>query len=862
MQTVMAISPHSTPQMTAASPTRELLKRAGAGLVGMPGTCGYLALLAVLAGLANLPAGAPLATAREVATRPLGELPGSPVTAVASLGWAASPAAYLVVVVALVVWGRLGERRLGLFRWLGLLVIGQVATLWLALAVAALARPVLPDWSVTVESARVGGPSLGALVVGMAATSRLTPLWRRRIRLGTLAGLGTMALFDGRGLSLPLGIAALLGLLAGRLLRSAPSPAAPGGAAHPGRLRNPLGSIHEARVLVATLVAALGVGSMLSSLLGYGTGPFAPLGLFAIPVRREVLTDWDGSCPADLTPRDCALVDLLADPHPGTVLLSWLPAVLFLVLAIGLRRGRRLAWQLTLLSLLGVGALAVLVFAVPMWGATRDVVVDSEGGGGSDLWAAVLPSLAPLVGAAVLWSARGLFPVRLPHEVTRRLLGTTLAALSGGFAAYLALGLLTGDGWLPVATPAGLVHDAPLRLLPAEWLFGDVATHLPVAPLPRLLYAAVGPATWLVILAALWRSLRRSRTPTPAADRARALLREHGGPSLAWMGLWEGNTHWFSADGTAYVPYRVIGQVALTTGDPVGPTAHRERHLTEFLDFAERAGLTVAFYSASTDLAERTAARGWQQVQIAEETILDLATLTFTGKKFQDVRTALNQAAKHQVTTRWTTWRSASSDERAQIREISEAWVGEQHLPEMGFTLGGVEELDDPDVRLLLAIDSEDRVHGVASWLPMCGAGQIEGWTLDFMRRRTDGFRSTMELLIGQAARDLHGEGFRWLSLSGAPLADADPGVVDDAERQLVERLLDQLGARLEPVYGFRSLLRFKAKFQPSYRPMHLVYPDAASLPAIGTAVARAYVPEASLGTVWQVAAALRRARG
>ncbi|KJK45158.1 hypothetical protein UK23_26875, partial [Lentzea aerocolonigenes] len=43
--------------------------------------------------------------------------------------------------------------------------------------------------------------------------------------------------------------------------------------------------------------------------------------------------------------------------------------------------------------------------------------------------------------------------------------------------------------------------------------------------------------------------------------------------------------------------------------------------------------------------------------------------------------------------------------------------------------------------------------------------------------------------------------------------------------------------------YGFRSLFAFKAKFQPSYRPMFMAYPDSAALPRIANAVSRAYLP-------------------
>jgi phosphatidylglycerol lysyltransferase len=58
-----------------------------------------------------------------------------------------------------------------------------------------------------------------------------------------------------------------------------------------------------------------------------------------------------------------------------------------------------------------------------------------------------------------------------------------------------------------------------------------------------------------------------------------------------------------------------------------------------------------------------------------------------------------------------------------------------------------------------------------------------------------------------------------------------------------LQRLIDMSGQALEPVYGFRSLLAFKAKFQPEYRPLYMAYPDPAALPAIATAIGRAYLP-------------------
>ncbi|MBV8931270.1 MAG: DUF2156 domain-containing protein, partial [Kutzneria sp.] len=97
-----------------------------------------------------------------------------------------------------------------------------------------------------------------------------------------------------------------------------------------------------------------------------------------------------------------------------------------------------------------------------------------------------------------------------------------------------------------------------------------------------------------------------------------------------------------------------------------------------------------------------------------------------------------------------------------------------------------------------------------------------------------------MEFLIASAAQSLKQEGAEFLSLSGAPLARLDRGEQVTA----LQRILDVTGKALEPVYGFRSLLSFKAKFQPEYRPLYMAYPDSSTLPVIGNAIGRAYLPE------------------
>jgi lysylphosphatidylglycerol synthetase-like protein (DUF2156 family) len=161
-------------------------------------------------------------------------------------------------------------------------------------------------------------------------------------------------------------------------------------------------------------------------------------------------------------------------------------------------------------------------------------------------------------------------------------------------------------------------------------------------------------------------------------------------------------------------------------------------------------------------------------------------------------------------------------------------------MPEMRFTLGGLDELADDRVRCVIAVDADRVVHAVTSWLPVHRDGDVIGWTLDVMRRRSTSGNGIMDFLIAAAALMFRDEGAEFASLSAAPLAR----LAGNPPLTGLERLLDRVGRTLEPVYGFRSLLAYKLKFQPVCRPLYMLYPATSALPAIGVAVTRAYLPD------------------
>lgn len=777
------------------------------------------------------------------------------------LFWAGSLGGYLVGGLLLLLVGQGIERRMGSWRYLVAIVVTQLVGALSAVSFGLLISATMSDWSRVLRGdSHVG---IMALIGGvmMAGTAFMPVLWRRRVRLGLLAFVLVTVLYGGSpGSVMALG-SVLAGLLVGPLLQGR----------WPHRIRL-LISRREGRVLVAVVLAATAIGPVLAALSPGAVGPLAVLRYLSTNVIAADPVTLAGLCSNPAEVNECAAAQLQQRAGISAIFTAILPSILLLVLADGLRRGRRFAWWGALVVQGGITALTIVYIlgvVIPAWVPHSGIL---EGLGDYDFTsyrqarAVVLPLLVPAGTFVMLLATRKLFQVQAPPRTYLRL-GRRILTLGAGIsAAYLLLGWVLRAGFSPVPGPWELLDSMPDRFLPVVYALGLNPDFIPHSAPAVMLYEGTGIVFWMIV--SIW-LLGSFLQPGHAGhgtdrDRARELLRSGQGGHLSWMSTWDGNSYWFAPEGSGFVAYRVIAGVALTSGDPVAPEAEFDATVRGFIAHCAANGWTPCFYSVTGRVLEATAGQQWSHVRVAEETVLPLGSLAFAGKRFQDIRTALNKAEKAGVRAHWSSYSELQLVARQQIHAISEEWVAEQEMPEMGFTLGGLAELDDPEVRLLLAIDAEGAIQGVTSWLPVYCDGEVSGWTLDFMRRRRDGFRPVMEFLIASAALGFQAQGYAFASLSGAPLAAVgtdEVGTPEPGRDAITQRLLDWIGSTLEPVYGFRSLLAFKAKFAPEYVPLYMLYPDAAALPAIGGAVTRAYLGEVSVGQGLGVVRTLLRRR-
>lgn len=763
-------------------------------------------------------------------------------TPLSSAFWSSGSSGYLIATALAVTILAAAERKMGSFRAAGTMLACQAAGMLAAIGVIKAAALVTEPWLGGLAGETMCGPLPGLIGTGFALSSTLTVLWRRRLRLLLTVAVTISALYVGHLGQVAQACAAFAGLVAGVVLRGRTRPWA--------GLRD---SPHEVRTLVGMLVALSAVGGLLTALVSKPEGPMALFSfVFASPAPDP--KDIAEACLHGHLPDICRglLEQRLYAKWPG-VLVQAGPALVLLLSADGLRRGRRLAWWLATLinvTVLGVSIWVTYTFAADAWrqlGGVADKIrvftFAAEG------------MLIPVVTLIVLLATRRRFDQTADRSAVRRLTVTLAAAMGLACGLFLVLGYLLRDHFSPRPGFTGLLQDLPLRFISGR-LFST--WFLPADLAGRLVYEWVFLGFWLAVFVALTAFFLHTSTYRQAGDaeRARKLLMR-GGSTLSYMTTWPGNQYWFSSDGQAAVAYRAIAGVAVTLGGPYGDPAAIDGAITEFAAFCEHRGLTPCLYGVNPRARAVTERLGWKSVQVAEDTLLPLVNLEFRGKKWQDVRTALNKAAKEDITAQWWSFPEAPLSIVGQVHRISAKWMAGKGLPEMGFTLGGLDALNDPSVRCLIAVDKARNVHGVTSWLPVYAGGEVVGWTLDFMRRNTDPgtFRGVMEFLIASALLTFQQEGARFASLSGAPLARRDRGEPPAGP----QRMLDCIGKVMEPVYGFQSLLHFKAKFQPDYQPLYLAYPDPAALCSIATAIGRAYLPHLTSRQALRMLARLRQ---
>lgn len=753
----------------------------------------------------------------------------------ASRIWCADLTGYLVTTVLFLLLCAPAERILGSRRTASIFLCALLSTTALTVIIAIISTRFGIRGMAGLSTASAVGPLTGAFGVFLAATYLLSPMWRRRIRTLVIVTLSTLVLYSGQLQDMTRLIAAFIGLVAGPLLLKGLA------SAGSGRTPSSPNEPQESRFLAAIVVVAVAAGPFIMPITRAVSSPGSRLlSLWMAPSSTRAVVHH--LCRSVVAGTCNPIFTYVPARHFGAEVRMILPVLIACVLAAGLWRGYHSAY---------VGALAFYLLLAA--GGTFASL--SQAPGSSGRWGGrfepsrsigyLLVDLIPAGVALLIFLMRHHFTVRSPLATYRRLWQVTIGALVITSSAYLVGGFLMRSHFDRAVGFVDLVRNLPSRFLPPTYLGLIRPRFRPVPGAAGELSDWTGVAFWIVVLVVLVATFRRGGVLEHCSDpnKIRQLLREHGGSTLAYMSTWEGHDHWVSPDGRNVIAYRVVSGVAIATGEPLGDPARKAVALREFTQFCGENGWAPCLFCISEDFLPIIEAQHWQALKVANDVVIPLASFSLSGRRMQDARTAINRARRDGISAEWIDFHDAPESLVQQIELMSRNFAAARGTPQLSFTIGGVSELLDAETRALVAIDSLGVVHGVVSWIPVFKAGEIMGWTLDFMRRSPDGMKGVMDYLIASSALSFQEEGFELMSLSGVPL----PPEMLEGSRSIVDATLKRAGSRLDRVFRFESLLEFKGKYRPRYDPLFVAYRDGMDLPRIAYAIGRAYLPKVSL---------------
>ncbi|WP_254897781.1 phosphatidylglycerol lysyltransferase domain-containing protein [Kitasatospora sp. NA04385] len=502
---------------------------------------------------------------------------------------------------------------------------------------------------------------------------------------------------------------------------------------------------------------------------------------------------------------------------PVLVTSGFTTALLAGLLAVMLRRRKRAAWITALVITAAHTAVYALALAFPEYRAHPFN------------WVSAALTLALLL---ALLAGRPVFRVRggrgnLPLAAAVLLLGGALLTGLGALAVRL---------WHTGAVPGWdeAARYAALRLVTVSGVVE--ATGVDVPRWLDLVLNLLATALLLLTLRILLRSPHGTEWQRPEDELAlRALLARHGGrDSLGYFALRRDKSVCFSPSGKAAVAYRVVGGVALASGDPVGDPEAWPQAIEEW----HRLARAHAWIPAVTGAGERggtvyVRTAGLRALHLGDEAVVDPVGFTLEGREMRGLRQTCRRVERAGYAVLLRRHRDVPPEEFADLVRLADAW--RHGRTERGFSmaLGRLGDPADGDCLLAQCLDGAGRTAALLSFVPW-GA---DGLSLDLMRRDRESDNGLVEYtvaaLLGRAAE------FRVarVSLNFAMFREAfEPRLGAGPVLRLWRGVLRFLSRW----WQLESLYRANARYRPAWEPRYVLYEKPSELPAIGLANALA----------------------
>ncbi|HYA09391.1 MAG TPA: phosphatidylglycerol lysyltransferase domain-containing protein, partial [Gaiellaceae bacterium] len=320
---------------------------------------------------------------------------------------------------------------------------------------------------------------------------------------------------------------------------------------------------------------------------------------------------------------------------------------------------------------------------------------------------------------------------------------------------------------------------------------------------------------------------------------ARALVQSWGTDTLSPFVLRADKAYFFSDDEAAFLAYRVVGAVAIVSGDPIGPPERADELVGSFVRFARARDWRVAILGASEPWLPLYAAHGLHALYHGDEAVVDAVSFSLEGRAVRKVRQSVHRlvAAGYRVDVLRPS--EIDADLRAQLEAVEREWRGD--APERGFVmaLDALFALDDEEALFVVGSAADGRPMGFLHFAISPAGHALSLSSMPRSRRTPNGFN---EWLVCESIAWARANGYERVSLNFAPFAAL---LAPRAELTLPQRLQRRALLALKGHFQLDNLLLFNRKFLPAWQRRFVVYESRRDLPRVGIAAlaAEAYLP-------------------
>ncbi|MEO8672127.1 MAG: bifunctional lysylphosphatidylglycerol flippase/synthetase MprF [Tahibacter sp.] len=337
-------------------------------------------------------------------------------------------------------------------------------------------------------------------------------------------------------------------------------------------------------------------------------------------------------------------------------------------------------------------------------------------------------------------------------------------------------------------------------------------------------------ATLGMVIYLIWQSFAVKR-PQPALpirselEEAREIYLKHGGGEFAHLSFM-GDKHLFwAADRQAVVGYGVVRDRLVALGSPCGPDAAIARAIVDFRRYADSQDRVPVFYEVLEPDLSLYHDHGFDLFKLGELAIVNLAEFSLSGKRWEDLRQAVNRSAKEQLRFELV-MPPFDTALLSDVERVSDTWLADKGGSEKGFSLGRYDAAYMGWGPLAL-IYRADELVAFANVLPPYGSDGTA--SVDLMRHIADAPRSTMDFLFARVMQWAQEQGHARFSLGMAPLSN----VGANPYARINERLAALAFRYGNKRYNYQGLRRYKDKFKPEWTGSYLAYPRGLWVPGL-----------------------------